>query len=519
MDSRLCRNGFAANEDRLSNRGADLQEGIGMMPYSRVDRYHSQVQTEKQEHTMAVSRRQLFAAGCALAPCAIFFLPEGLAYEGKIALLVFLLSMAMWIGTTLPAGYVAICALAATILLKGAEPELLYQSLSAEVVWLMVGSYVLGEGVKQSGLAGRMSAGVLRRAQNPDKLFFWTMLALQPLAFFIPSTSGRAALTLPIVKNLSGRVEEKNQKQALAVLVPSVILMTTSASLIGAGSHLIGLQLLKEATGEGISYLKWLLWGAPFALAMSMIAFAVIKGYFPKGESQSWKAFKEPACVQADSPAPYSQSEKKALYIIGGLVILWLSESIHGFDIAFITMLGAAALMAPGVEIVSWKDGLKSVSWNLILFVAAASALGTNLVRTGAVDWVSGKLFQSLELIGNFSEWLVLMVILLVAITSHLYITSHTTRAVVMVPSLLLLSEALGMDAGTVVFLSLVGMNYCLTFPVSSKALLVYFEEEEINYQAGDLLKLSLILMPIYLFVMILFYFTYWRWTGMGLWI
>jgi hypothetical protein len=58
-----------------------------------------------------------------------------------------------------------------------------------------------------------------------------------------------------------------------------------------------------------------------------------------------------------------------------------------------------------------------------------------------------------------------------------------------------------------------------MTFPVSSKALLVYFEEEEINYQADDLLKLSLILMPIYLFVMILFYFTYWRWTGMGLWV
>lgn len=488
-----------------------------MIPYSRIERYHSRVQHEQQERSRAVSNRQLLAAGCVLMACAIFWLTKGLGYEGKIALIVFLLSMAMWIGTKFPAGYVAISALAATILLNGAEPDLLYQSLSAEVVWLMIGSYVLGEGVKQSGLAGRMSAAVLRRAENPDKLFLWTVLALQPLAFFIPSTSGRAALTLPIVKNLSGRLSQKKQKQALAVLVPSVILMTTSASLIGAGSHLIGIQLLKEATGEGISYLKWFLWGAPFALVMSLIAFAVIKEYFTKGLSEVRKATKEPECVQAISSVPYTANEKKTLYIVGGLILLWLSESIHGFDIAFVTMLGAVVLMAPGVEVLNWKDGMKSVSWNLILFVAAAAALGTNLVKTGAVDWVSGELFQSLEMLRNFPEWLIMMIIVLVAVTSHLYITSHTTRAVLMIPGLLLLSETLGIDAGTVVFLSLVGMNYCLTFPVSSKALLVYYEDEEINYKAGDLLKLSFILMPIYLLVMVLFYFTYWRWTGMSL--
>jgi hypothetical protein len=39
------------------------------------------------------------------------------------------------------------------------------------------------------------------------------------------------------------------------------------------------------------------------------------------------------------------------------LFIGWVTESIHGYDIAF-----------------SWKQGIKSVSWILIIFVAAATA-------------------------------------------------------------------------------------------------------------------------------------------------
>ncbi|WP_054860054.1 anion permease [Gracilibacillus sp. JCM 18860] len=107
--------------------------------------------------------------------------------------------------------------------------------------------------------------------------------------------------------------------------------------------------------------------------------------------------------------------------------------------------------------------------------------------------------------------------ILLVSITSHLYITSHTTRAIVLVPGLLMLGTSFGFNGIAVLFLSLVGMNYCLTFPVSSKALLVYFEEEKISYKAKDLMRLSFLLMPIYFISILLFYYTYWDWTGLTL--
>lgn len=194
-----------------------------------------------------------------------------------------------------------------------------------------------------------------------------------------------------------------------------------------------------------------------------------------------------------------------------------MTESIHGFDIAFTTMVGAILIMTPNYGIISWKQGMNSVSWNLIVFVAAATALGKVLVDTGIVKWIENEILSVLHLFIGAPDWLIVLIILLVTVTSHLYITSHTTRAIVFIPGLLLFAETIGVNPATVAFISLIGMNYCVTVPVSSKALLLFYEEGEISYEASNLVKISAVLMPIYILVMMIFYFSYWQWTGMYL--
>jgi di/tricarboxylate transporter len=212
-----------------------------------------------------------------------------------------------------------------------------------------------------------------------------------------------------------------------------------------------------------------------------------------------------------------TNKEKKTLTIITLLFIGWVTESIHGYDIAFIAMLGAVIVMIPKHGIISWKQGIKSVSWNLIIFVAAATALGRMLVETGVVQWIEDIMMNFLNLFVGAPEWFLVFIILLVTVTSHLYITSHTTRAIVFIPVLLLFSETIGLNPTTVVFMGLIGMNYCVTVPVSSKALLLFYEEGEISYDANNLLKISVIMMPVYILIMMLFYFFYWQWMGLYL--
>src|SRR3954467_3735674 len=369
---------------------------------------------------------------------------DGLDYEAKVSLFAFLSAMTLWITTKIPAGFVAISLIMFIVIMGAENPTLLYDSLSEEVVWLMVGSFIVGEAVKQSQLAERLTGFILRKCHKKSNVLLGVSSILFASVFFIPSTSGRAALSMPIIQQLSVKFSTKEQK-VLAILAPVIILMSTSATLIGAGSHLIGIGLLESTVDQTISFSRWFILGVPFAIVISLVSLVIIKWIlWPKNELGKTEnvQMEEKMMVKR----PINRKEKKIIILISLLIAGWMTERIHGYDIAFITMIGAILVMTPNYGMISWKQGIKSVSWNLILFVAAATALGKVLVDTGAVKWIETKMLNVLYLFIDAPEWLIVLIILLLTVSSHLYITSHTTRAIVFIPSLILFSETIGVN-------------------------------------------------------------------------
>ncbi|WP_338448615.1 SLC13 family permease [Niallia oryzisoli] len=481
---------------------------------TRIEK-HAEKNNRIKQWINQLSTRSLVIISLHVIILLVIVLIDGLNYDAKISIFAFLSAMTLWITTKIPAGFVAISLIMFIVIMNAANPDLLYDSLSEEVVWLMVGSFIIGEAVKQSQLAERLTVSILRKCHKKSNVLLGLSSILFASVFFIPSTSGRAALSMPIIQQLSEKFSTKEQR-VLAVLAPVIILMSTSATLIGAGSHLIGIGLLESTVDQSISFSKWFILGVPFAIVITLVSFFIIKWIlWPKD------GFRKAEYVQTEEKImvkrPINGKEKKIIILISFLILGWMTERIHGYDIAFITMIGAVLVMTPNYGIISWKQGMKSVSWNLIVFVAAATALGKVLVDTGAVKWIETKMLNVLYLFIGAPEWLIVLIILLLTVSSHLYITSHTTRAIVFIPGLLLFSETIGVNPSTVVFLSLIGMNYCVTVPVSSKALLLFYEESEISYDASHLLKISAILMPLYILIMMLFYFSYWQWMGLQL--
>ena len=87
---------------------------------------------------------------------------------------------------------------------------------------------------------------------------------------------GRAAVVLPVFQAISKEIGSRRITKALAILMPTVILVSTSSTIIGAGSHLIALDMLKEFNNKNITFVKWLIWGLPFGVIMSFICCRVI---------------------------------------------------------------------------------------------------------------------------------------------------------------------------------------------------------------------------------------------------
>lgn len=439
-------------------------------------------------------------------------LPPSLSVAARLSLFSFVATVILWSTTALNAAFVALSAVVFLVLTGAIPQEKLYQSLASDVIWLMIGAFILGGAVQQTGLAARLTQMVVSRARTVGSLLWLLTAMVFPLCFFIPSTSGRAAVVIPIFRSIASTIHDRRITRAIAILMPTVILVSTIGTLIAAGSHLIANDLLAQTTQQSISFAQWALYGVPFGVVASLVSCWVILHLFLDRKRRNLKIVLPTAVSK-----PFTLPEWTTMSVVLCMVILWLSEAWHGYKIATITVAGALILTTPKLGVMKWKDALKAVSWNLIIFVGAALVLGKSLIETGAAQWIIDNLFVLSGVTNADSKLLILLILSLISLTSHLYMTSHTARAVALVPAMLYLATSLNLNPTAVLFLSTVGMDYCLTFPVSSKALLMFQEIDGETYKASDLLRFSAVMLPVHLVLMLVFYFTYWSRIGLSL--
>ena len=431
-----------------------------------------------------------------------------LDYLGSLSFIIFIFALGMFIFSSLPAGLVAWLSLCAGVLF-GLPEEIIFESFNVDIVWLMIGAFIIAEVLVKSGLLSRLTQWIERHCYTKGRVTFFTFLLIQILSVAVPSTSGRASAMLPVYNILSGRFH--HHKKFFGIGIPVLILMGANTTLLGAGSHIIGIGILSTQTGESISYVEFLIYAMPFGLIVGLITLFILKMMYFKDFGYDFEVKAE------QEKRPFTEREKSALILVGITILLWLGEPVHGLDIAFVTILMSLIMMLPHFKLISWKEGLSSVSWSLIFFVAGAAALGKLLVDYGVTDYFQYILMTLFSGLNVTSELTILLIIILISVLSHILITSHTTRAVVLIPVFIILAESFNLNTQAAVFIALLGINFCVTLPVSSKALLIFYESEDRPFESRELMRMSMMLLPVYIVLMILTYYMYWQHIGLEL--
>lgn len=144
----------------------------------------------------------------------VLLLPSSLTTEARLSLFAFAVAVILWSTTSLNAAYVALASVMLLILSGGSEQEELYEALESDVIWLMIGAFILGGAVQQTGLAARLTQLVVAKARTVGSVFWLLTTMLIPLSFVIPSTSGRAAVVIPIFRSIA------NAAAIAALVVP-----------------------------------------------------------------------------------------------------------------------------------------------------------------------------------------------------------------------------------------------------------------------------------------------------------
>ncbi|WP_320775148.1 SLC13 family permease [Streptomyces sp. CRN 30] len=467
---------------------------------------------------MTLNLRLALALCVSLSLCALLAVPgnfPSLGTDARLTLAVFALATCAWIGTPIDDTYIALGAGLALTVTGVISSDTLFGTLGDSTVWLLICAFVLAAAVTRTGLAGRVAVFLVGGARTVRQLTHLTTAALVVTAFAVPATSGRAALALPVFLALAKALADRKRLVVmLALLFPTVILLSAVATLIGAGAHLITVSVLWEATGNRIGFTEWLLLGLPLAVVSSHLAAECVLLTTTRREDRQGPVHITPEQIQEHSDRPvtgaWSQAEIRCAALLGTVVLLWCSEPLHQVSPAVVALIGAVVASSPALGTVRLKDALRTVPWSLLLFMAATMAMGVALADSGAAKWLVGGLPA-----GGVPPALFLTVVIVVSTAAHLVLQSRSARSSVLVPLVVAAAVGAGVNPVAAALASTAAAGFCHTLPASAKPVTLFADIPGTpTYTPRDLLRLSAVLAPLTAALVLLFAVAVWPLLG-----
>ena len=146
------------------------------------------------------------------------------------------------------------------------------------------------------------------------------------------------------------------------------------------------MDLLDQLAGMNITFVQWMFVGIPIAVVLLPIAwFAIVKAYKPAEVGQEKiQAYLETIAV----PDRIEKKEALVIIITLGMLVFWIASSWLPFlDVTIIALFGFVCYFLPGVEVLTWKEFVKSVSWEAFFLVGTVLCIANCIVANGVSAW------------------------------------------------------------------------------------------------------------------------------------
>nr|WP_272929354.1 DASS family sodium-coupled anion symporter [Rhodovulum sulfidophilum] len=439
---------------------------------------------DKDRKDTLLRRYGIFLAAAVFLALYLMPNPAGLEPEGQKALAVFCGALTLWVAGTIPIYLTSMIAIIALALTGTVGEKTAFGTLGFNVIWLMVAAFVLTSAMVKSDLARRFALWMVTRfGGTPTRTLAILVLINFVIVFFIPSTTARASLMVPIciiLLEIYRAVPGKSNFGKLMMLLGvQADALATSGVMTGTAANMIAVQFIYDQAGGEIGYMDWLLAGMPMAMMSMCLTFLVGLRLFRFSDEIDFSHGMSKLEEQHRSLGPISLAEKKAMAIFALTVTLWATADYQeiwfdGFSISiYVTAVIAAVLcLMPRVGLLEWKEA--NIKWDLMIFAAGAYAAGNALESTGGAEWMIGGLVRGLG-IETMSTAAVYVVVIFLSMFSHMVFTSKTVRTTILIPSIIALAQTLGLNPVTLALAASFTLTYTITLPPHSKVNTLYF--------------------------------------------
>ena len=205
-----------------------------------------------------------------------------------VTLIILLVSAIFFVSGKVRSDLVAICALLALLLANIITPAEGLAGFSNTTVIMMVGLFIVGGGIFQTGLAKMIGSKVMVLAGNsPLRLFLLVMIVTAAIGMFVSNT-GTVALMLPIVVSMAAASGTSSRRLLMPLAFASS--MGGMMTLIGTPPNLIVSDTLATNGYEPLSFFSFMPVGL-ITLGVGILVLLPLTKMFltPKGKAKDKK--------------------------------------------------------------------------------------------------------------------------------------------------------------------------------------------------------------------------------------
>lgn len=424
-----------------------------------------------------------------LVAIIILIIPiNGLSTKGKSCLALTMMTVIFWGFQIVHPAYISGLYLSLIIIFKISEPSVVFSSWTGSTMYLTIGAYLIASAVKESGLGERIAYYfIIRYVKSYNSIIISVFVLNLLLSAIIPHPWPRAFLIMSVISVIITNAKINKQDATnigfavFAASVPTSLVFLTGESVINT--------LAIQYSGVNVGWFQWLIYMGPPALALSVFTCIIILVLFKS--SQPIILDKQEMKNQLSTMGGLTKKEKFTIGWLFVSIILWMTDSIHGINIGWITFLIAMLISLPIVGNLLTRKSWMSVPIDVLLFITAAIAIGKVGADTGMNQWIAQVVLPEPSVLsGNI--YILASIITVVSIALHMILGSVIAVMGVVIPALLTYTNSLGLNPLVITLWAYTAISTHYILPFHHLNLLVGMGEENGNYTQKETIRLGI---------------------------
>lgn len=293
-----------------------------------------------------------------------------------ITLIILVVASAFFVSGKVRSDIVALCALLALMISGVLTPEEALSGFSNNVVIMMIGLFVVGGAIFQTGLAKMISSRILKLAGTSEiRLFLLVMLVTGAIGAFVSNT-GTVALMLPIVVSMANNAGINSRRLLMPLAFASS--MGGMMTLIGTPPNLIINDTLTGAGFGSLSFFSFTPVGLICLAVGILVLLPLTKWFLSKEKSDDTKTVSGKSLHQLAKEYGLSSNLFRLRAVSGSKAV---GKTIIEMDVRKVYRLNVLEIRR-----------IESAQHRFLKTVTQKLASADTVIRTGDVLYVRGDM-------------------------------------------------------------------------------------------------------------------------------